>query len=94
MLVLTRKTGQKLIIDDDIEVVVLETRGETVKIGINAPKAVQVFREELYTEIKNSNLESKSASADSIDKLMDIFKVPTAKPDVNTSVGLTVNKKS
>lgn len=55
MLVLTRKKGQKLIINDNIEVVILETRGDIVKIGVNAPKNVSVFREELYEEIKKEN---------------------------------------
>lgn len=55
MLVLTRKTGQKLIINDNIEVVILETKGDAVKIGINAPKNVTIYREEVYEEIKKSN---------------------------------------
>lgn len=60
MLVLTRKTGQKLIIDNDIEVTILETRGESVKIGIQAPKSVSIYREEIYEEIKKTNLESQT----------------------------------
>lgn len=58
MLVLTRKKGQKLIISDNIEITILETRGDTVKIGINAPKHVSVFREEIYEEIKKANKQS------------------------------------
>lgn len=58
MLVLTRKKGQKLIINDDIEIIILESRGDTVKIGIKAPKNVSVYREELYDEIKKANLQS------------------------------------
>lgn len=58
MLVLTRKSGQKLIINDNIEVIILETRGDTVKIGIKAPKDVTIYREEIYEEIKKSNVES------------------------------------
>ncbi len=58
MLVLTRKKGQKLIINDNIEVTVLETRGDTVKIGIQAPKNVSIFREEIYEEIKKANLQA------------------------------------
>ncbi|MEI8390148.1 MAG: carbon storage regulator CsrA [bacterium] len=58
MLVLTRKKGQKLIISDNIEITILETRGDTVKIGINAPKHVSVFREEIYEEIKKANEQS------------------------------------
>lgn len=55
MLVLTRKKGQKLIIDDNIEITILETRGESVKIGVKAPKEVSIFREEIYEEIKKAN---------------------------------------
>lgn len=60
MLVLTRKTGQKLIIANDIEVIVLETKGDAVKLGINAPKSVLVYREEVYEEIKKANKQSIS----------------------------------
>jgi carbon storage regulator len=55
MLVLSRKCGQKLIIDDHIEIIILETKGDSVKIGINAPRSVSVYREEVYTEIKKAN---------------------------------------
>lgn len=55
---LTRKTGQKLIIGDNIEIVVLETKGESVKIGIKAPKNVTVYREEIFEEIKKANEQS------------------------------------
>ena len=54
MLILTRKLNQKLIINDDIEVVILETYKNAVKIGIKAPNHVQVFREEIYREIKKA----------------------------------------
>jgi carbon storage regulator len=55
MLVLTRKTGQKLIIANDIEITILETKGESVKIGINAPKSISIYREEIYEEIRKAN---------------------------------------
>lgn len=55
MLVLTRKTGQKLIIADNIEIVILETKGEAVKIGIKAPKNITIYREEIYEEIRKAN---------------------------------------
>lgn len=58
MLVLTRKKGQKLIIADNIEIIILETRGDNVKIGIKAPRSVSIFREELYEEIKKANEQS------------------------------------
>lgn len=62
MLVLTRKTGQKLIINDNIEVVILETKGESVKIGVKAPKDVTIYREEIYEEIKKANKQSGSSA--------------------------------
>lgn len=75
MLVLTRKTGQKLIIDNNIEVVILETRGESVKIGINAPKNVSVFREEVYEEIRRTNRESRegNVSAADLSKVLNLM---------------------
>ena len=51
MLVLTRKVGQSIVIGDEIEVVVLEVRGEQVRIGIKAPKNVTVHRKEIYEQI-------------------------------------------
>jgi carbon storage regulator len=60
MLVLTRKTGQKLIIANDIEVTVLEIRGDSVKIGIQAPKHITIYREEIFEEIRNANQQSGS----------------------------------
>lgn len=55
MLILTRKVNQKLIINDDIEIVILESYKNSVKIGVKAPSNVQIYREEIYNEIKKSN---------------------------------------
>ena len=52
MLVLTRKTNQSIMIGDDIEVSVLAIMGEKVRIGIQAPRDVPVFRQEVYLEIQ------------------------------------------
>lgn len=51
MLVLTRKSSQSIMIGDDIEVSVLAITGEKVRVGIEAPRAVPVFRKEVYVEI-------------------------------------------
>ena len=53
MLVLTRKTNQSIMIGDDIEVSVLAVMGEKVRIGIQAPRSVPVFRKEVYLEIQS-----------------------------------------
>ena len=55
MLVLTRKVGQSIVIGDEIEVVVLEVRGEQVRVGIRAPKTVAVHRKEIYDQIQEEN---------------------------------------
>ena len=74
MLVLARKIGEKIILNDDIEVIVLDANQNTVRIGINAPKNVSVYREELYREIKNTNTDSCTASANSMMALQELIK--------------------
>ncbi len=74
MLVLARKVGEKIILNDNIEVIVLDSNQNTVRIGINAPKNVTVYREELYKEIKNANISSNSVSTNSMSELHDLIK--------------------
>jgi carbon storage regulator len=59
MLVLTRKTNQSIMIGDDVEVSVLSVVGEKVRIGIQAPSDVPVFRTEIYLEIQRQQAEGK-----------------------------------
>ncbi len=61
MLVLTRKANQSIMIGDDIEVSVLSIMGEKVRIGIQAPRTIPVFRKEVYLEIQ---AEGKDARAE------------------------------
>jgi len=63
MLILSRKVDEKVIIGDDIKISIIEIRGDQVRIGIDAPKKVKVFREEVYAAIKAENKAAlKSAS--------------------------------
>ena len=55
MLILSRKTNQKIRVGDSIEITVIEVRGEQVKIGVEAPRSVKVFRKEIYDEIQREN---------------------------------------
>lgn len=72
MLALSRKANESIIIGNDIEVTILEIKGEQVKIGINAPKSVPVYREEVYTQIKEAN---KEAASDTVqESLKNLFK--------------------
>ena len=74
MLVLARKIGEKIILNDNIEVIILDANQNTVRIGINAPKDVSVYREELYKEIKSANADSINASANTMAALHELIK--------------------
>jgi carbon storage regulator len=69
MLVLTRKPNQSIMIGDEIEVSVLSIAGEKVRIGIQAPREIPVFRDEVYREIQEQNAEGSSARAEVDDAL-------------------------
>ena len=64
MLALARKTNQSIMIGNDIEITLLEIKGDQVKIGINAPKSVPIYRKEMYVQIQDEN---KKASEGEID---------------------------
>ncbi|MDE7015680.1 MAG: carbon storage regulator CsrA [Kineothrix sp.] len=58
MLALSRKKNEALIINNNVEITILEIKGEQVKIGITAPKEVSVYRKEVYVQIQDSNKEA------------------------------------
>lgn len=62
MLVLTRKPNQSIMIGDDVEVTVLEVRGEQVRIGVNAPKHIPVHRREIYEEIQQQRAKAAASA--------------------------------
>lgn len=72
MLALSRKVNESIMIGHDIEITVLEIKGEQVKLGINAPKSVPLYRKEIYMQIQEANKEAVSADA-SPDVLKDMF---------------------
>jgi carbon storage regulator len=76
MLVLSRKNNESIIIGGHIEIVVLGVEGETVKLGIRAPKEVAIYRKELYETIQAENLEA-SKSSSSVQKLADMIQQET-----------------
>ncbi len=63
MLVLTRRAGESIVIGDDVRVVVLDVRGETVRLGIEAPRSVQVHRAEVYAEVQAANAAALAPTA-------------------------------
>ena len=72
MLALSRKINESIMIGHDIEITVLEIKGEQVKLGINAPKSVPLYRKEIYVQIQEANKEAASTAA-SPDVLKDMF---------------------
>ncbi|UJF33225.1 carbon storage regulator CsrA [Paenibacillus hexagrammi] len=76
MLVLTRKKGEAIMIGDQIELVILGIEGDTIKVGIQAPKQVGIYRKEVYLSIKQSNEEASSSSVNlkNLAKLLNIPK--------------------
>jgi len=71
--VLTRKTGEVIVIGNDIIIKVFEIEGDRVKIGIEAPKATKVLRLELYEDISQENKKAIDVTRDAVDKLFELF---------------------
>lgn len=73
MLVLARKKGESIMIGDQIEIVILGSEGDTIRVGIKAPKQVEVFRKEIYQQIQESNKEATASSLSpmNLSKLMN-----------------------
>ena len=71
MLALSRKAGESIIINNDIEIVVLDVKGEQVKLGINAPESVPIYRKEIYDQIQQANIEAveSDTTAEALDEL-------------------------
>ena len=80
MLVLTRRAGESVIIGDDVVVTVLETRGDVVRIGIEAPRSIQVHREEVYQELQAVNREAASPDADAVRAVSEMMRPATVEP--------------
>lgn len=62
MLALSRKKNEAIVINNNVEITILEIKGEQVKIGINAPKEVPVYRKEVYLQIQEANKEANDIS--------------------------------
>ncbi len=73
MLILSRKNGEKIMIGDNIEVVILEMKGDQVKIGVEAPRTMKVYRGEVYDEIQIENREASNMDSEQIDILKGLF---------------------
>lgn len=71
MLALSRKKNEALVINNNVEITILEIKGEQVKLGISAPKEVPVYRKEVYVQIQKANEEAMNAEG--LDGLQKLF---------------------
>ncbi len=74
MLVLSRKINQSIVIGDNIEIMLVDIRGDQIKLGINAPKTVKIFRKEVYEEVKSQNLEASQSTIEELNILSSFVK--------------------
>ena len=74
MLALSRKCGEAIVIGNNVEVTVLEIKGDQVKIGINAPKSVPVFRKEIFVQIEEENKKA-AIQEQSRETIEELFKL-------------------
>ena len=74
MLVLTRKSEEGIRIGNDVKVVVLEIKDGHVKLGIEAPSTLSIYREEIYLKIQKENLLASRVEEKSIDELTDVWR--------------------
>ncbi len=74
MLVLSRKPNESIIIGDNVEIKVVEVRGEQVKLGITAPRDIPVHRKEIYDSIHKQNINAVQKKHTNLEKLSNIFK--------------------
>jgi len=74
MLVLTRRTGESIVIGNDVEVLVVEVKGDYVKLGISAPKSVPVNRKEVYLAVQQENQAAAAASPEQLARIKETLK--------------------
>ena len=83
MLVITRKNGQKIMINDNIEITIVEAKNGSCKVAIKADKDVKIYREEIYLQIKLANLVGTNAKVSAVDSVNDLIKGGTVLNDKN-----------
>ena len=80
MLVLTRRPGESVMVSDDVVVTVLDIRGDVVRLGIKAPRSIQVHREEVYRELQRVNREAASPSDVAVAALTRMLRPEPTEP--------------
>ena len=88
MLILSRKAGQGLVIGEDVEITVLEIRGDVVRLGIRAPREVSVHRTEVYLQIAEANRNAAAVEKEALSRAAGIH--PPDHPGAEQPPGLSV----
>ena len=89
MLNITRRRGERIVLGDDVFVSVLEVSGQTVRLGIEAPRSVRVYREEIWLEVKRENEAAAHAASASLPELPAPLKEPASEGSAGTAVNRT-----
>ncbi|GIM92344.1 carbon storage regulator CsrA [Paractinoplanes toevensis] len=76
MLVLTRRAGESVMIGNDVIITVLEARGDVIRLGIQAPRDIQVHREEVFRELQAANREAASPTDDAVRAITKMLQSP------------------
>jgi len=74
MLVLTRKLGESIAIDDDIKIVVVQIKGRQVRLGIEAPRETKIHREEVYVAIREQNKAASDSEPTQVKKVAKLLR--------------------
>ncbi len=82
MLVLSRQVNQSIMIGDEIEITVVDIKGDKVRIGIRAPSRIAVHRKEVYLAIKQENVEAAGTEAPDLGELGEMFQKKRPAEDV------------
>ena len=81
MLILTRKLNQSIMVGHDIEIIVTEIKGDSVKIGIKAPRSIAVHRREVYDSIMAENINASRSKMVDLEKLGKIIQTGQRSPN-------------
>ena len=87
MLVLSRSRNETIMIGDEVEITIVEIKGDTVRVGISAPRSIPVHRKEVYLAIQQENIEAARSDAEGLDLLGQLLggNSPDKKSDSDSS---------
>jgi carbon storage regulator len=80
MLILARRIGESIMIGDQVEISVVDIKGDQVKLGIKAPSSIKVYRSEVYAAIQEENRAAASAEPQSLPRLEGLLQKPPSAP--------------